>query len=794
MPYFNYIIKSYLKDWRKVALIFLSLIIGCAGLVSVLLVNETANNTLQAQQVPFSSQVHYMIKGESGDVTKAQYVSVRKAGIEAVPTKSVAITLPDDNQAQLTGIDFFAFPLAQERKLNLNEPSSTASGLVVFASPTIAEKYSAPVLLTGTSGAKLRVNVLSNGQDNLAQHEKSEPIHLYADINIATTLSEATSLSHLWLFNELTIEQRQALAALKLTIVPNQIPNTNLSNSFKNNTLAMALLMFIVAIFVISNSVNLLLVQRLKNINIFYQLGISKHRLIYLQTLEIVTLGLIGGLVGYVIGVFGAQALHPFTSKTFTNLFYLSVSSIEMGNFIGFSLLAGVSGVAFALVLSLKMMSLNPKQHKTTSNLRRNVQHSSIIGIFVLLSFSLPITSILWQYVIIAGLLLFGCHLMTWLLTLINRIIAKTIPQRFPIARFFFFDAQRVLGGSAIAFCAFFIAITANVGMNTMVDSFRTATGTWIEQQFNADLYVASPAPVRLLKELSKFEPQLAVYQRHKTTLFYKQQLTEVISFENAAYQVLPLQFTAVIKPPTSVEKIYINQQMSRRHNLSVGEYIKLAGVNVVVAGIYIDYGNVYSQVHWPDANFVSLNLPSVGVNRFALTLNGVDPKTQDAVENTLDSLEQTSYFSSQQIRDITITTFDRTFLFTGGLNSITLLVALFSLLISVILMERYNRAQHTLLYSFGIVSLQQMVLNLAQYLVQISIIFIFAVPFALALSWLLIYRVNLDSFQWSYPLLVSPSQIVTLYIYSVLACSLALLITLVYRNRSSISERLALS
>lgn len=792
MPYFNYIIKSYLKDWRKVALIFLSLIIGCAGLVSVLLVNETANNTLQAQQVPFSSQVHYMLKGESGDVTKAQYVSVRKAGIEAVPTKSLAITLPDGNQAQLTGIDFFAFPLEQEHKLNLNEPISTASGLVIFAATTVAEKYSAPSLLTAASGAKLKVNVLSNGQDNLAQHETSEPIHFYADINIATSLSEETSLSHLWLFNELTMEQRQVLAALKLTIVPNQIPNTNLSNSFKNNTLAMALLMFIVAIFVISNSVNLLLVQRLKNINIIYQLGISKQRLIYLQTLEIVTLGLIGGLIGYVIGVFGAQALHPFTSKTFTNLFYLSVSSIEVGNFIGFSLLAGVSGVTFALLLSLKMMSLNPKQDKTTSNLRRNVQDSSIIGIFALLSFLLPITSILWQYVIIAGLLLFGCHLMTWLLPLINRIIAKTITQRFPIARFFFFDAQRVLGGSAIAFCAFFIAIAANIGMNTMVDSFRTATGTWIEQQFNADLYVATPAPERLLTELNKFEPQLAVYQRHKTTLFYKQQLTEIISFENAAYQVLPLQFAAVIKPPTSTEKIYINQQMSHRHNLSVGDHIQLAGANVVVAGIYIDYGNVYSQVHWPDANFVSLKLPSVGVNRFALTLDGVAPQTQDAVETTLDSLDQVSYFSSQQIRDITISTFDRTFLFTGGLNSITSLVALFSLLISVILMERYNRAQHTLLYSFGIGSLQQMGLNLAQYLVQISIIFIFAVPFALALSWLLIYRINLYSFQWSYPLLVSPSQIVTLYIYSVLACALALLVTLVYGNRSSISERLA--
>lgn len=793
MPYFNFIAKSYLKDWRKLTLIFASLVIGCAGLVSVLLINDTANNSIESPQIPFNGELRYLIKGADGNLTKAQYALVRKAGIEAVPTKSLTVSLHDGKQAQLTGVDFFAFPSSQEQALQVNG-SGSSTGLTAFAVASTAKYYLSPVTLTHDSGRQVKVNVSSFGHDSPTAKEESETHYFFSDINVATKLAGETSLSVLWIFDELTVKQRQTLARLNLTIVPNQVPNTNLSNSFKNNTVAMALLMFIVAIFVISNSVNLLLVQRLKNINIIYQLGMSKHQLICLQTLEIVSLGIIGGLVGYFVGVFGAQALHPFTSKTFANLFYLSVSSIEVGKFIGLSILAGICGVAIALLVSLKMIVLNPKQQKNTINIKRHVMYSSVIVFFVVISFWLPITSILWQYVIIAGLLLFGCHLMTWLLPTVNRLIAQRIPHRFPVVRFFFFDAQRVLSGSAIAFCAFFIAITANIGMNTMVDSFRTATDTWINQQFNADIYVASPTPETLLKQLNEFRPQLSVYQRHKTTLFYNQQLTEIISFKNAAYNVLPLQFTDVIQPSAGTEHIYINQQMANRHSLNTGDNINLAGVAVTIAGVYVDYGNVYSQVHWPDANFTVLNLPAVGVNRFALTFNDDNGKAQAAVEQTLNALERTSFFSSQQIRDITISTFDRTFLFTVGLNSITLLVALFSLLISVLLMERYNRSQHTLLYSFGISSLQQVFMNLAQYLTQISIIFIFSVPFALMLSWLLIHRINLYSFQWSYPLLVSPWQIANLYVYSVLACALALLITLIYRNRSSISERLAVS
>ncbi|KTF07597.1 conserved hypothetical protein, secreted, partial [marine sediment metagenome] len=63
-----------------------------------------------------------------------------------------------------------------------------------------------------------------------------------------------------------------------------------------------------------------------------------------------------------------------------------------------------------------------------------------------------------------------------------------------------------------LAVCAFFIALTANIGMNTMTDSFRDATEQWLTQRLYAPFYLYTDAPLSRIETLStKSLPPLAL-------------------------------------------------------------------------------------------------------------------------------------------------------------------------------------------------------------------------------------------------------------------------------------------
>jgi putative ABC transport system permease protein len=150
-----------------------------------------------------------------------------------------------------------------------------------------------------------------------------------------------------------------------------------------------------------------------------------------------------------------------------------------------------------------------------------------------------------------------------------------------------------------------------------------------------------------------------------------------------------------------------------------------------------------------------SINTGDEGIERFkeALERKGIDAER--------------SLLTSEQLLAISKTAFDRTFIITDGLNIVTLLVAALSLACAIVVLMDDVRPQNMLIRSFGISSIKTQLLALFQYSLLCVIALIFATPFGILLSWVLIYEINLQAFQWTYPLQISVLKISYVYVIS---------------------------
>jgi putative ABC transport system permease protein len=133
--------------------------------------------------------------------------------------------------------------------------------------------------------------------------------------------------------------------------------------------------------------------------------------------------------------------------------------------------------------------------------------------------------------------------------------------------------------------------------------------------------------------------------------------------------------------------------------------------------------------------------------------------------------------------------TFERTFVITDGLNIVTLLVAALSLATSVLMIDMDNRPQRALLSSMGVGNYQITGLSLIQYTLLSLLAFLVALPFGIGLTWLLINLINVQAFSWSYPILITPSKLLSAGVMSVMLIVIVVALPLYRLSRRKLVE-----
>jgi putative ABC transport system permease protein len=223
-------------------------------------------------------------------------------------------------------------------------------------------------------------------------------------------------------------------------------------------------------------------------------------------------------------------------------------------------------------------------------------------------------------------------------------------------------------------------------------------------------------------------------------------------------------------------EGVLVNEQLYRRADLDLGAEVVVApGVSLPVLGIYGDYGNPVGQVIVTATLFHRL-YPDVVALRFGLRLDrsGVAALTARLRDGL--GLGDSALIDQAAIKALSLAVFDRTFVVTAALNILTLAVAGFAILMSLLTLAAMRLPQLAPVWALGLTRRRLALLDLLRAVLLAALTGALALPLGLALAWALLAVVNVAAFGWRLPMYLFPLDYLRLGGLALLAAALAAL------------------
>jgi len=564
----------------------------------------------------------------------------------------------------------------------------------------------------------------------------------------------------------------------------------SLTDSFHLNLTAMSLLAFLVGLFIAYNGVKYSLLKRNRLLVQIQQAGIAPRTVFTALLIELIILVTIGASVGFVLGMQLSHWLHPTVALTLEQLY-------------GATLLPGTWQWQWwmqALLLTLAATLLACWQHFK----QRVRQPLSSHGGF----YQVPETSNENQLFVIglvlttlalAGLWLSEHHrfTMAWLGVLVVSIplyLPKTLSvlanvcekrTHSGLTQYLFAELRELISPLSLAMMALLLAVTANMGMNTLVGSFESTLKQWLEQRLHADIYV-SPAQ----GEIANVERALEQFGKVETV--YKQYYVD----DNL--QGLPillgtkdkdtLEQTMVFKSHLDNfwqrfyqgELVAISEPTAVKLGLSLESGLQLDAIpnkTLLVGAIFHDYGSPNGEVLlapklWRESGFTDLPT-SLGIKV------SDDPKLiYDQLREQLN-LHPSQLYDQAQIKTIALDIFSQTFAITRALNGVTLMVAVIGLFSACFMLLDARKAAIARLYALGVSCRKLMTMVVGQIAALVSFTLLIALPLGAMVGYVLTDIVTLRAFGWSLSYLWNWNDALIIAAMTILVAVIATLIPL---------------
>ena len=344
---------------------------------------------------------------------------------------------------------------------------------------------------------------------------------------------------------------------------------------------------------------------------------------------------------------------------------------------------------------------------------------------------------------------------------------------RAPVSVWFWADSRQQLSGLSLALMALLLALSVNVGVSTMVESFSRTFLVWLDGRLAADVYVnaANDAQAHEIRAWLRERPEVeAVLPGARADTQLAGAPIEVLGLpDHAIYRdnwpLLQSADNAWIKLRPGNAAL-VSEQLARRLHLSVGDRIEVpaSGGNwtLDVVGIYADYGNPKGQIA---VNFAALTrrFPEIPLTRMGLRV--APPK----IPALISALQEKFALGDRNVADQatmkaeSTRIFNRTFAVTAALNAFTLGVAGVALLTSLLTLANSRLPQLAPLWAIGITRRRLAVIELLKTMSVALITTIFALPLGLLVAWCLLAVVNVKAFGWRLPFHVFPTQLLWL-------------------------------
>lgn len=769
------------SHWRRHPLQLVTLLAGLALATALWSAVQAINAEARASYARATAQLGAgaldRLEAPGGPIPLARYVALRRAGWQLSPVLEGRVDLGGE-KLTLLGIEPLSHPplpafdaLARDAQAL---PQMIARGGVLLVPPDLA------VQLAGVPGLPM-----------IRASDAVPPGMVLTDIGVAERLLGRTGQ-----IDRLLVLPDQPIGLVPLSELAPELQRlparagsdtARLTDSFHLNLTAFGLLSFAVGLFIVHGTVGLAFEQRRAMMRTLRALGLPLRTLTGLMLAELAALALLGGALGLVLGYLVAAALLPDVAATLRGLYGAPVAG---GLTLRPTWVAGGLGMALAGTLVASLQSLwritrmpilaAPGMQAWAQRAARADRVQALAGLLLIgagLAALWLIGGLIGGFALLAGLMLGAALLLPPVLALLLRLGRGWV--RGPLAEWLWADMRAQLPGIGLALMALLLALAANIGVGTMVQSFRLTFVGWLDQRLVSELYVTARDDAQGARMADWLAPRVDAVLPIRAVDFTVQgaPVTVYGVVDHPTYrdswpllQHTPGAWDAV----NGGQAVFINEQLARRADLWPGAPVQLApGWVLPVAGVYSDYGNPTGQaiVSMPALLAHARDVPN---RRFGLRLPPERvPELMRALRAEFD-LPASALIDNAGLKAQSLAIFDKTFVVTGALNLLTLGVAGFAILTSLLTLWSLRLPQIAPVWALGLTRGHLARLEIWRSLLLAALTAVLALPLGLVLAWVLLKVINVQAFGWELPLFLFPLDWLRLLLLALLAAGLA--------------------
>ncbi|MFS2150649.1 ABC transporter permease [Rhizobium sp. Rhizsp42] len=755
--------SALLSHWRRKPLQLLTLVMGIALATALWSGVQAINSEARASYARAASVLEQgalaqIVADDGTGISTDIYGKLRRSGLKVSPVVEGIVRL-GTTRIRLIGMD----PLTMPRDSQAVAIES-GSDLTSFFDPR------GQLLMSSTTAEQLRGNT-----DMKVRIDENVPEGAaFVDIAVADRLLEKHGQ-----IDRLVVAPEQSLAASTLgqlppglvVRIPAEQPDVaRLTDSFHLNLTAFGFLSFVVGLFIVYSATGLTFEQRRGTFRTLRSLGVSLRQLTAMLIVELSIIALASGVIGVILGYVIASILMPGVAATLRGLYGANVSgSLSIrpewwlaGLGIALAGMAISSGQSLYRVWKLPIQAAAQPRAWARASARGLMIQAGVGGLLLLLGGALALAA----SGLVAGFAVLGCLLLGAALLLPSVLAAVLMGMqrlsRSAITEWFWADTRIQLPGLSLALMALLLALSANIGVGTMVSSFRLTFIGWLDQRLAAELYVTA-------KDEAEAARLRAWLPSHSISVLPIWSIEADVAGEQ-------IQIFGVADDPTYREHwpliasqdgvwdtvaigegALVNEQMWRRGAAKIGDAVAMpGGWDAKVVGVFSDYGNPNGQVIIGIDALVA-HYPQVAKLRYGVR---VPPeKAGDLKRQLIEDfgLPETAVVDQAALKRQSRAIFDQTFKVTGALNVLTLAVAGFAMFSSLLTLSGIRLPQLAPVWAMGVRRRNLALYEVARTLALWLATFIAAIPVGLVLAWVLLAIVNVEAFGWRLPMFVFP-------------------------------------
>lgn len=783
---------ALLSFWRRNTLSLLTLITGLAVATAlwsgVQALNAEARLSYDRAAANLGGdQFHQIVPRGRDTMDESWFGVMRRAGFNVSPVLEERV-ITSQHRLTLIGIDPLSLPPGERAANDWMSAFEATNDVTRFLTPPYTAFVSTATLQELGWSVGEQPNVAGGRLPPLQRLDTVPPRTILTDIGVVQALLTQDQRLTRLIVHPMADAQLMSLAALLPATGPDALslraPQTDseldsLTDSFHLNLTAFGLLSFVVGLFIVNSAIGLAFEKRRGLVRTLRACGVSTRDLGAALLIELMVLALLGGTIGIVGGYLIASALLPDISASLDGLYGARVAGQLTLSWhwwllgLAMALLGALiaAGANWLKLVRLPILANAMPLAWRAAHAQARRWQLALAVILLGLSYASYLfgTAILGG--LISGFVLMGAMLLGAAL-LLPSVLAWCVEQcerraQRPVAQWFWADTNQQISGLSLALMALLLALAINIGVGTMVQSFRTTFFGWLDQRLAAEIYLNAGTEdqaqdiLRFLNARPEVRSSLPIWSAETT------------------YRSLPTQVFGVVDDPTyrdnwpmlaaapdlwddlaAGEGVLVSEQLARRFDLELGAIFEVTAINgglsAPILGIYSDYGNPIGQAILSNERLLSL-WPDVEQVQFGLR---VEP---DAVPRLIEDLrsnfsfEGTGLIDQASLKELSRSIFERTFTVTIALNTLTLAVAGIAMLTSLLTLAQIRLPQLAPVWALGLTRRELARLDLLKTLVLALITALLAVPLGLLVAWILLAVINVEAFGWRLPLQMFP-------------------------------------